>query len=44
MQTAKIYSLILSDVLSDRLDMIGSGPTAKDMTTSKDALKIIEKT
>ena len=40
---ARIYSLILSDVLSDRLDMIGSGPTARDLTTSKDALKIIEK-
>ena len=40
---AKIHSLILSDVLSDRLDMIGSGPTAKDMTTCKDALKIIKK-
>ena len=40
---AKIYSLILSDVLSDRLDMIGSGPTAKDLTSVEDALTIIKK-
>ena len=40
---AKIYSLILSDVLSDRLDMIGSGPTAKDLTNKEDAFDIIKK-
>ena len=40
---AKIYSIILSDVLSDRLDMIGSGPTVSDSTDSNDALKIIQK-
>ena len=40
---AKIYSIILSDVLGDDLGTIGSGPTVKDSTTIKDALKIIEK-
>ena len=30
---AKIYSVIISDVLSDQIDMIGSGPTASDSTT-----------
>ena len=40
---AKVYSLILSDVLSDRLDMIGSGPTAFDKSDPKQALEIIER-
>ncbi|MCR4632989.1 MAG: DUF4147 domain-containing protein [Erysipelotrichaceae bacterium] len=39
---AKVYSIILSDVLSDRLDSIGSGPTAKDETSSEDALRILD--
>lgn len=40
---AKVCSIILSDVLSDRLDIIGSGPTADDSSDGKDALQIIEK-
>ena len=40
---AKVYSLILSDVLSDRLDMIGSGPTALDESDPREALEIIER-
>ena len=39
---AKVCSIILSDVLSDRLDTIGSGPTAADETSSKDALDLID--
>lgn len=39
---AKIISLILSDVIGDRLDVIASGPTTPDKTTFKDALKILE--
>lgn len=40
---AKVYSIILSDVLGDDLGTIGSGPTVKDSTTVSDALSIIEK-
>ncbi|MBO4919063.1 MAG: glycerate-2-kinase family protein, partial [Erysipelotrichaceae bacterium] len=40
---AKVCSIILSDVLSDSLDVIGSGPTADDTTDGKDALRIINR-
>ena len=40
---AKVISLILSDVIGDRLDVIASGPTAPDKTTFNDALKVLEK-
>jgi hydroxypyruvate reductase/glycerate 2-kinase len=40
---AKIISLILSDVIGDKLDVIASGPTSPDKTTYKDALKVLEK-
>lgn len=40
---ARIVSLVLSDVLGDRLDSIASGPAWPDSSTSEDALKIIEK-
>jgi len=39
---AMIFSLVLSDVLGDRLDTIASGPAYPDFTTSQDALRIIE--
>ena len=39
---AKVYSIILSDVLSDRLDSIGSGPTAKDETDAFKALELLD--
>lgn len=42
-EPAHVCSIILSDVLSDRLDVIGSGPTADDTTDGSDALRIIEK-
>ena len=38
---ARILSLILSDVIGDRLDVIASGPTAPDPTTFQDALGVI---
>lgn len=38
-----IISLILSDVLGDPLDVIGSGPTAPDPTTYADALAVLER-
>lgn len=38
---AKVVSLILSDVLGDRLDVIASGPTAPDTTSYADALSVL---
>lgn len=40
---AFIYSLILSDVLGDRLDSIASGPAYPDETTYNDALRVIDR-
>jgi len=40
---AKVISLILSDVIGDRLDVIASGPTSPDKTTFDDALKVLQK-
>ncbi|MEM2906475.1 MAG: glycerate kinase [Candidatus Odinarchaeota archaeon] len=39
----KIISLIISDVVGDRIDTIGAGPTAPDQTTFKDCLSVIDK-
>ncbi|MCW5776596.1 MAG: DUF4147 domain-containing protein [Phycisphaeraceae bacterium] len=38
-----VRTLILSDVVGDRLDVIGSGPTAADPTTFTDALGVLER-
>ena len=40
---ARLISLILSDVISDRLDTISSGITTPDPTTFKDALSVLAK-
>jgi len=40
---AKVISLILSDVIGDRLDVIASGPTSPDSTTYNDALEVLKK-
>ena len=40
---ARVISLILSDVIGDRLDVIASGPTAPDKTSYRDAVRIIER-
>jgi hydroxypyruvate reductase len=40
---ATVVSLLLSDVVGDRLDTIGSGPTAADQSTFADAQAVIEK-
>ena len=42
-EPAKVYSVVLSDVLGDPLDMIASGPAYPDSTTCGDALAIIGK-
>ncbi len=38
-----LFSLIVSDVIGDPLDVIASGPTAADPTTFADALHILER-
>jgi hydroxypyruvate reductase/glycerate 2-kinase len=38
-----LYSLIISDVVGDPLDVIASGPTAADPTTFADALAVLRK-
>ncbi|HHN65472.1 MAG TPA: glycerate kinase [Nitrospirae bacterium] len=40
---AKAVSFILSDVLGDRPDMIASGPTVADPTTTMDAVRVLRK-
>ena len=40
---SRVISLILSDVIGDRLDVIASGPTSPDTTTYSDALKVLKK-
>jgi glycerate 2-kinase len=40
---AHLVSLILSDVVSDPLDVIASGPTVPDPTTFNDAIQVLEK-
>ncbi|MDH4232451.1 MAG: glycerate kinase, partial [Nitrospirota bacterium] len=40
---ARVISLILSDVIGDRLDVIASGPTSPDKTTFSDAIEVLKK-
>lgn len=42
-EPATVITLIISDVVGDYLDVIGSGPTAPDESTFEDCLKILEK-
>ncbi len=42
-QPAKIYSIVLSDILGDPLDMIASGPACPDSSTCEEALAIAKK-
>ena len=40
---ASVYSIVLSDVLGDPLDMIASGPAWSDSSTCEKALSIVQK-
>lgn len=43
-EPAKIYALILSDVIGDRLDSIASGPAYPDSTTLEDVKRLLVST
>ncbi len=40
---ARVFAVVLSDVLGDRLDSIASGPAYPDGTTAAEALRVVEK-
>ncbi|MBQ7222993.1 MAG: DUF4147 domain-containing protein [Erysipelotrichaceae bacterium] len=40
---ARVFSIILSDIIGDPLDMIGSGPCAPDQSTSEQAFEVVRK-
>ncbi len=40
---AHVFSIILSDIVGDPVDMIASGPACPDSSTCEDAQKIVEK-
>jgi len=42
-EPAKVFAIVLSDVVGDRLDSIASGPTAPDLSTVEDVLSVVEK-
>ena len=42
-QPARVFSIVLSDIIGDPLDMIASGPAYPDASTAQDALRVAEK-
>ena len=43
LKDVQLLTLIISDVIGDALDAIGSGPTAPDPTTYRDARRVLQK-
>ena len=41
-EPGRVYSIVLSDILGDPLDMIASGPAYPDSSTCEQALKVME--
>ncbi len=41
-RAGRLVTLVISDVLGDRLDLIASGPTVESQSTSADALQILD--
>jgi hydroxypyruvate reductase len=41
-RAGRLFTLLISDVLRDRLDIIASGPTVESTTTPADALRVLE--
>jgi len=42
-EPARVFTVVLSDVLGDRLDSIASGPAAPDMSTVEDVTAVVQK-
>ncbi len=42
-EPAQVFSVVLSDIIGDPLDMIASGPAYPDRSTSREALAIVQK-
>ena len=42
-RAGRLISLVISDVLGDRLDLIASGPTVPDRSTPGEALEVLER-
>ena len=40
---ARVFSIILSDVIGDRADMIASGPACPDTSTAREAMEIVSR-
>lgn len=40
---AQVFSIVLSDILGDPLDMIASGPACADSSTCQDAMDVVKK-